>query len=218
MIKVLSLLPLAIFLSSCSDGGSRRIDPAGACRDHYDPIQMEVPRAEKLSLELSDQEIPPGVYTYAGAEVFIQDKIDEKDLVIHVREQKVEGRDEYQGSGLCERGFRAGLSVSYEVSGISSMKVDADNKADFSTRTFPVQFDVDGRKLNFKEGSSSQNESPSKAFLGKPSAVSEFALFKISDTSFEIRSIDQYPDGLKIKLITRLNRADLPAKDPAPTE
>jgi len=200
---------LILLTAACSDSGSRRIDPAGSCRNGYDPIQMEVSGAEKLSLELSDKKIPPGNYAYAGAEVFIQDKLDENELVIHVRDQKVEGKEEFNGSGLCVRGFRTGLSVSYEASGISSMTVDADNKADILTRTFPIQFDETGRNLDFKDGSSLKNESPSKVFQGKPTTQSEYALFKISETDFEVRSIDSYPDGLVIKLITRLTRSDL---------
>ncbi len=223
MNKILSFasLFLSLFLTilSCSDGGSRRIDPAGACREGYDPIQMEVAGAQKLSLELSDQQIPPGIYTYAGAEVYILDKREEKELVIHVREQKIEGRETFQGSGLCVRGFRAGLSVAYEVSGVSAMTVDAENKADISTRNFPVTFDANGRTLDFEDGTDLKNESPSKVFLGKPTTQSEFALFKISDTSFEIRSVDQYENGLKIKLITKLTRTNLaPAPVVVPVE
>lgn len=218
-ISLLSIVLLISTTVACS-GGRRgpRLDYKQYCADNYDPLPMNIDKAVKLELNIDN--LPPGIYTFQGADFYMVDTRpgDKKTIKVHVREFLSKDGKATEGSSVCSRGLKAGIVVEHQTAGIAKIEKDLTGKFDVEVRDFYFRIDPSGFERKFKPGEKLSGEPPSKVYEGKPQAQTEFALFKKENNEFEIRAIDRFADGVTYFLATRLVRKDLEPVNSVPID
>ena len=187
---------VALLISACSEGSRSRLR-GSQCPENFEPIPMNVPHEQQLSVvEGTVNPIPDGEYTYEGADLYYISKDDMRVLVQESRHPDGIIRPTVS----CVRNASAQLAETFTVgvAGVTSLKIKPSAKIEFEAAQFGFQIQ-NYRLTALAEPmeASEKPDVPSKIYSG--AGVHAFMVRKGLDVFgrelAEIRSSGTTPDG-----------------------
>lgn len=219
LFSVVTISAMLVTLAACEGGGGRKV--AGKqCPSNHAPISMKlVGNQTEISLDPAAKQLVPGTYTYQGSTAFYKDKSNSTTpYMMEITDAKEKNTQRWKAVATCVRNAKAGLNLGFSSQVVRTLEVGAapDLKTFFETREISVTL-AGSFKVNSTDGQQKVEDIPSKAYE-KLTTPAKLMMVKKSDTDFEIRAHYADPQGAagqgELWVVTRLKRANLPAKKP----
>lgn len=206
----------SLLLAACSDGGSSQFASGIRCPSSLNPVPMELDQKDNekmIDLKGTTADLPAGIYTFNGADVFYRDNV--SGMMMLYSDRKASGATEYSAKLECVRNYEMIQGFDVNAKALSGMTVHANGETLIDLRSYRIAFEGKERVVDFKDGDKAQNQIPSKPYADNK--ASDFFMIKMDDknTAFEIRSKFPVIDATtKIErgalfILTRLKREDL---------